>query len=59
MMPQPNGMTPEMWSTVLLYGGIALIAASVVLGVAALIILHISKKRLTARLEKEFGKKRR
>ncbi len=51
------GMSPELWSTILLYGGVVLMAAAAVLGIAVLILLHISKKRLTARLEAEFGKK--
>lgn len=51
-------MSPELWSTILLYGGVVLMAAAAVLGIAVLILLHISKKRLTARLEAEFGKKR-
>ena len=41
----------------MLYGGVVLMAAAAVLGIAVLILLHISKKRLTARLEAEFGKK--
>lgn len=57
-MPQPDGMSPELWSMILLYGGIALMAAAAVLGIVSLVILRISKKRLTARLEAEFGKKR-
>lgn len=57
-MPQPDGMSPELWSTILLYGGIALMAAAALLGIAALIFLRICKKRLTTRLEAEFGQKR-
>lgn len=51
-----DGMSPELWSTILLYGGVALMAVAAVLGIAVLILLHISKKRLTVRLEAEFGK---
>ena len=51
-----DGMSPELWSTILLYSGVALMAAAAVLGIAVLILLHISKKRLTVRLEAEFGK---
>ena len=57
-MPQLDGMAPEQWSTILLYGGIALMAAAAVLGIVSLVVLHISKKRLYARLEAEFGGKR-
>lgn len=57
-MPQLDGMSPEQWSTILLYGGIALMAAAAVLGIVSLLVLHISKKRLNARLEAEFGGKR-
>lgn len=57
-MPQLDGMAPEQWSTILLCGGIALMAAAAVLGIVSLVVLHISKKRLNARLEAEFGGKR-
>lgn len=57
-MPQLDGMAPEQWSTILLYGGIALMAAAAVLGIVSLVVLCISKKRLNARLEAEFGGKR-
>lgn len=57
-MPQLDGMAPEQWSTILLYGGIALMAAAAVLGIVSLVVLHISKKRLNSRLEAEFGGKR-
>lgn len=57
-MPQLDGMAPEQWSTILLYGGIALMAAAAVLGIVSLVVLRISKKRLNARLEAEFGGKR-
>lgn len=57
-MPQLDGMSPEQWSTILLYGGIALMAAAAVLGIVSLVVLRISKKRLNARLEAEFGGKR-
>ena len=57
-MPQPDGMSPELWSTILLYGGIALMAAAAVLGIVSLVVLRISKKRLNVRLEAEFGGKR-
>lgn len=57
-MPQLDGMSPEQWSTILLYGGIALMAAAAVLGIVSLLVLRISKKRLNARLEAEFGGKR-
>ena len=57
-MPQLDGMAPEQWSTILLYGGIALMAAAAVLGIVSLVVLHISKKRLNARLEAEFGERR-
>lgn len=40
-----DGMSPELWSTILLYGGVALMAAAAVLGIVVLILLHISKKR--------------
>ena len=42
----------------LLYGGIGLMAASVLGGLIAAVVLRISGKRLRARLEKEFGKRR-
>lgn len=45
-------------SSLLLYGGIACIAASVVLAVIALPILGISGKKLKRRLEEEYGKRR-
>lgn len=57
-MSQLDGMSPEQWSTILLYGGIALMAAAAVLGIVSLVVLRISKKRLNARLEAEFGGKR-
>lgn len=57
-MPQLDGMSPEQWSTILLYGGIALMVAAAVLGIVSLVVLRISKKRLNARLEAEFGGKR-
>lgn len=45
-------------SEMLFYGGIALMAAAVAAGVVAFTILRISGKRLKARLEAEYGKKR-
>ena len=57
-MPQLDGMSPEQWSPISLYGGIALMAAAAVLGIVSLLVLRISKKRLNARLEAEFGGKR-
>jgi len=42
----------------LFYGGIAAMAAAAVGGAAALIVLRLWGKRLNARLEKEYGKKR-
>lgn len=57
-MSQLDGMSPEQWSTILLYGGIALMAAAAVLGIVSLVVLRISKERLNARLEAEFGGKR-
>lgn len=54
-----QGMSPEVWSAILLYGGIGLMISAAVLGIVSLIVLRIVKKRLTAHLEEEFGKKRR
>lgn len=42
----------------LFYGGIALMALSAAAAVAAVAILRLSRKRLSARLEREYGKKR-
>lgn len=44
-------------SEFLLYGGIAMMAAAVILGVASAVVLHITGKRLRDRLENEYGKK--
>lgn len=57
-MPGLEGMSLEMWSLILLRGGIALMVAAVVLGIVFFLVLHISKKHLYIRLEEEFGKKR-
>ncbi len=43
----------------LFYGGIVIMAAAALGGVVALFVLRLSGKRLNARLEKEYGKKRR
>ncbi len=45
-------------SDLLFYGGIALMGAAVLAAVVACVVLSISGKRLKARLEAEFGKKR-
>jgi len=45
-------------SDLLFYGGIALMVAAVLAAVVAFVVLSISGKRLKARLEAEFGKKR-
>lgn len=57
-MFQPDGTAAELWSSVFLYGGIGLMAGAAVLGAAALLLLRGGKKRLEARLETEFGRKR-
>ena len=49
----------QLTSTELLfYGGIALMALSAVAAAVAALVLHLSGKWLTARLEQEYGKKR-
>ena len=45
-------------SELLFYGGIALMAAAVVIGTVTFVFLHISGKRLKTRLDAEYGKKR-
>ena len=45
-------------SQLLLWGGAAAMAASVLIGLMAVVILRISGKRLRKRLEEEFGKRR-
>lgn len=45
-------------SELLFYGGIAVMAAAVVLGAGSAVVLHITGKRLRNRLESEYGKKR-
>jgi len=45
--------------TLLFYGGIALMGGAAVAAVIAAVALTISGKRLTARLEKEYGPRRR
>lgn len=45
-------------SQMLFYGGIAVMIAAAVLGVAALAAFAIAKRRLRDRLEQEFGKRR-
>lgn len=42
----------------LLYGGIVLMAVSAIAAVVAVVVLRIARKRLDARLEVEYGKKR-
>ena len=42
----------------LFWGGIALMAGAAAASVGAVAVLHVSKKRLDARLEAEYGKKR-
>ncbi len=43
----------------LFYGGIAAMTVAAIGGAVALVALRLSGKRLNARLEKEYGKKRR
>ncbi len=45
-------------SELLFYGGIGVMAAAALLGVVAVVGFRISGRRLRARLEKEFGKRR-
>lgn len=45
-------------SQLLLCGGIALMAAAAVGAAVALAVFHLTGKRLRAKLEQEFGKKR-
>ena len=45
-------------SELLFYGGISLMAAAALVGAIAAIVLRSSGKRLRARLEEEFGKRR-
>ncbi len=45
-------------SELLFYGGIALMAVTIIIGAAVFVILRISGKRLKTRLEAEYGKKR-
>lgn len=45
-------------SELLFYGGIALMAGSVIIGAVVLVILRVSGKRLRMRLEAEYGEKR-
>lgn len=46
-------------SELLFYGGIVIMAAVVMIAIAACAILSITGRRLRARLEREYGKKRR
>lgn len=45
-------------SQLLLWGGAAVMAASVLAGLASAVILRLTGKRLRRRLEEEFGKRR-
>lgn len=51
-------MDSELLDAILVRGGIALMVAAVVLGIVSAILLHVSKKRLEANLDEEFGNKR-
>lgn len=43
----------------LFYSGVAIMATAVIGALVAIVILTLSRKRLQARLDEEFGKKRR
>lgn len=51
--------TEAQLSSLFLYGGIALMAAAVIGGIIAGVALRMSGRKLEAKLEKEFGKRRR
>lgn len=57
-MSGSEAMVPELWSTIMVRGGIVLMIAAAVLGIVSVVLLCTSKKRLQTRLDKEFGKKR-
>jgi len=44
-------------SDLLLYGGIAIVGISLILGVSFFIYLAISKRKLNAKLDAEYGKR--
>lgn len=48
----------ERQGEVLFYGGISVLILAAVLTVVALVVLNLVRRRLKARLEQEFGKKR-
>lgn len=45
-------------SQLLLWGGGAVMAASILMGLGAIVILRLTGKRLRRHLEEEFGKRR-
>lgn len=45
-------------SALLLYGGLSVMALTVVAGILSAVVLHVTKKKLNARLDAEYGKRR-
>lgn len=51
-----SGLTQSEW---FLYGGIAAMAAAVILAILCIIVFSVTGKRLKKKLEQEYGKQQR